>query len=194
MIVIITINMISLLLVTNISYSEETDIQKFNLNNSYYNITKHTSDTLDSKEKDRVVGYATVMSGPAPVKHPGQPNHEIVMVLPIRDDGKLWSGTVTFTASKPIEVEILHTYEPKIIQDSEHGEPYHAVLPGNKSIAISQFKQFIDLPLVINGTSISSGSLVFVGSALVFHKTNAEPFTVTYSIDAEAKTSTLTTK
>lgn len=184
--------MISLLLVTNISYSEKTGIQKFNLNNSYDNIPKHTSDNLDSK--DRVVGFATVMSGPAPVQHPGQPNHEIVMALPLRDDGKLWSGTVTFTASKPIEVEILHIYDPKIIQDSEHGEPYHAVLPGNKSIAISQFKQFIDLPVDINGTSISSGSLDFVGSALVFHKTNAEPFTVTYSIDAEAKTSTLTTK
>jgi hypothetical protein len=184
--------MISLLLVKNISHAEENYIQKINLNNSYNNMTKHTTDTLDLK--DQVVGYATVMSGPAPVKHPGQPNHEIVMALPIRDDGKIWSGTVTFTASKPIEVEILHTYDPKIIRDLEHGEPYHAVLPGNKSIAISQFKQFIDLPLDINGTAITSGSLEFVGSALIFHKTNAEPFTVTYSIDAEAKMSTFTNK
>jgi hypothetical protein len=34
---------------------------------------------------------------------------------------------------------------------------------------------------------MSSGSLNFVGNALVFHKTNGEPFTVTYTIDAQIK-------
>ena len=53
------------------------------------------------------------MSQPAPVRHPGQPSHEVVFALPLRNDGKVWSGTVTFTASKPIEVEILHTYAPE---------------------------------------------------------------------------------
>ncbi len=32
-----------------------------------------------------------------------------------------------------------------------------------------------------------SGTIEFVGSALVFHKTTGQPFTVTYSIDAVAK-------
>src|SRR5918999_3069469 len=56
------------------------------------------------------VEQKTVMSQPAPVRHPGQPSHEVVFALPLRDDGRIWSGTVTFTASKPIEAEILHTY------------------------------------------------------------------------------------
>src|ERR1051326_8480055 len=30
--------------------------------------------------------------------------HQIVIALPLRDDGKIWSGKVTFTASKPIEI------------------------------------------------------------------------------------------
>ena len=46
--------------------------------------------------------------------------------------GKAWSGKVTFTADKPIEVELLHPYEPKDEVDTMHGEPYHAVLPGTK--------------------------------------------------------------
>ena len=129
----------------------------------------------------------TGMSQPAPVRHPGQPPHEVVFALPLRDDGKVWSGTVTFTASKPIEVEILHTYAPEQKPDSLHGEPYHAVLPGNKSIAITHMRDIVDVPIEINGTGISSGSFNFVGNALVFHKTNGEPFTVTYTIDARVQ-------
>ena len=134
-----------------------------------------------------LVEQKTVMSHPAPVKHPGQPSHEVVFALPLRDDGKVWSGTATFTASKPIEVEILHTYAPEQKPDSLHGQPYHAILPGNKSIAITHLRDIVDVPIEINGTGISSSSFSFVGNALVFHKTNGEPFTVTYTIDAKVK-------
>ncbi|MDF0681335.1 MAG: hypothetical protein P0116_10250 [Candidatus Nitrosocosmicus sp.] len=129
----------------------------------------------------------TSMSVPAPVRHPGQPSHEVVFALPLRNDGKIWSGTVTFTASKPIEVEVLHTYAPLENPDSTHGEPYNAVLPGNKSIAITHLRDLVDVPIEINGTGISSGTLDFAGNALLFHKTSGEPFTVTFTIDAVAK-------
>jgi hypothetical protein len=36
-------------------------------------------------------------------------------------------------------------------------------------------------------TPMSTGSLTFAGSALVFHKIDGQPFTVTYTIDAVAK-------
>jgi hypothetical protein len=129
----------------------------------------------------------TSMSVPAPVRHPGQPPHEVVFALPLRDDGKIWSGRVSFTASKPIEAEILHMYKPQQPIDEKHGEPYHAILPGNRSIAISHLRDIIDVPIEINGVGISSGSFEFEGSALVFHKTSGEPFTVTYTVDAVAK-------
>jgi hypothetical protein len=146
----------------------------------------YSSSILDN-DSDTFIEQKTVMSQPAPVRHPGQPSHEVVFALPLRDDGKVWSGTVTFTASKPIEAEILHMYAPEQKPDSLHGEPYHAVLPGNKSIAITHMRDIIDVPIEINGTGISSGSFNFVGNALVFHKTNGEPFTVTYTIDARVK-------
>jgi hypothetical protein len=146
----------------------------------------YSSSILDN-DSDTFIEQKTVMSQPAPVRHPGQPSHEVVFALPLRDDGKVWSGTVTFTASKPIEAEILHMYAPEQTPDSLHGEPYHAVLPGNKSIAITHMRDIIDVPIEINGTGISSGSFNFVGNALVFHKTNGKPFTVTYTIDARVK-------
>lgn len=134
-----------------------------------------------------IVLQNTSMSAPAPVRHPGQPPHEVVFALPLRNDGKIWTGTVTFTASKPIEVEVLHTYSPLVAPDSAHRVPYNAVLPGNNSIAITHLRHLVDVPFEINGTGISSGTLDFAGNALVFHKTTGEPFTVTYTLDAVAK-------
>ena len=145
------------------------------------------SNITTNSEVLSIVEQRTEMSSPAPVRHPGQPLHEVVFALPLRMMVKIWSGKVTFTASKPIEVEVLHPYEPKDEVDTMHGEPYHAVLPGNKSIAISQLRNLVDVPIEINGIGTSSGTIEFVGSALVFHKTTGQPFTVTYSIDAVAK-------
>jgi hypothetical protein len=156
------------------------------INNNNNSSILYSSSIFDNSSYT-FIEQKTDMSQPAPVRHPGQPSHEVVFALPLRDDGKVWSATVTFTASKPIEAEILHTYAPEEKPDSLHGEPYHAVLPGNKSIAITHMRDIIDIPIEINGTGISSGSFNFVGNALVFHKTNGEPFTVTYTIDARVK-------
>jgi hypothetical protein len=142
---------------------------------------------LSKTNQTEVVIQNTSMSVPAPVRHSGQSSHEVVFALPLRDDGKVWHGTVTFTASKPIEVEILHPYSPIKTLDSTHREPYHAVLPGNKSIAITHLRNLVDVPIEINGIGISSGRLNFIGNALLFHKTSGEPFTVTYTIDALVK-------
>lgn len=120
-------------------------------------------------------------------RHPGQPPHEVVFALPLRDNGKVYLGTVTFTASKPIEVEVLHNYVLQQKPNSTHGEPYHAVLPGNNSIAITHLCDLVDVPIEINGTGISSGSFDFAGNALVFHKTTGEQFSVTYTMDAKVK-------
>ena len=70
----------------------------------------------------------TSMSVPAPnakLNNQSMP-HQIVLSLPLRQDGKIWTGTATFTASKPIEVEIVHRYNPSMSPDAKHGEPYHA--------------------------------------------------------------------
>jgi hypothetical protein len=54
-------------------------------------------------------------------------------------------------------------------------------------IALSTMTMFSNTPVTVTNTPISTGSLVFAGSALLFHNTDAIPFTVTYTIDAVAK-------
>jgi hypothetical protein len=135
----------------------------------------------------------TTMSIPAPnanLNNQTMP-HQIATALPLRQDGKIWTGTATFTASKPIEIEVLHRYNPKILPDTKHGEPYHAKwIDGATPIALSTMTMFSNTPVGVANSPISTGSFVFTGSVLLFHKTDGQPFRVTYTIDATAKSLT----
>ncbi len=161
-----------------------------NLSNSNTSLTLNydNSNNLTKSKEAEIVIQNTSMSKPSPAIH-GQPIHETVFALPFRDDGKIYTGTATFTASKPIEVEILHVYAPSPKPDSRHGEPYHTASPENKTVSITHLEKTVvdTLPLGVNGTAISSGSFNFAGSSLLFHNIKCEPFTVTYTVDAKVK-------
>jgi hypothetical protein len=129
----------------NASSQEEMVSSSSNNNNS--GIYTNKSNSTTNSHTPSIVEQRTDMSSPAPVRQPGQPLHAVVFAIPLRDDGKIWSGKVTFSASKPIEVEVLRPYEPKGEVGTMHGEPYHAVLPGNKSIAISHMRDLVDVPI-----------------------------------------------
>jgi hypothetical protein len=121
---------------------------------------------------------------------PGHSSHQLALAAPPRQDGKIWSGVVTFTASKPVDVVVLHPYnKPQTAATNQSfGEPLNAPNPfaPGQNIAITLMTKQTDRP-------IFSGSLPFAGTALAFHTTTGEPFTVTYTLDAEAKSPTTTT-
>jgi hypothetical protein len=125
----------------------------------------------------------TAMSSAAPVAHTGNLPHAVVFALPIRDDGKIYTGQVTFTASKPIEVEVIHIYKPDQPPDEVHGEPPTAVINGT-TITYSHLTGIVDNNIITGDVPTASGTFEFTGSGLVFHKRSSEPFTVTYTIDA----------
>ncbi len=156
----------------------------------YSNYHEATAQKQAAQEPPNVVTIQnTSMSFPAPNSAVNKSlPHQIVVALPLRQDGKIWTGTVTFTASKPIEVEVEHKYNPKVIPDAKHGAPYNAKWIDNTTrIALSPMTMFSNTPVAVTNSPISTGSFVFAGSALLFHKTDGIPFTVTYTIDAVAK-------
>ena len=67
---------------------------------------------------------------------PGHQGHQAAIIIPPRDDGKLWVGTVTWTASKPVELVILHGYINVTTADSAHGVPLIAK-PRTGALAIT---------------------------------------------------------
>jgi hypothetical protein len=110
---------------------------------------------------------------------PGHSGHQLVMALAPRSDGKVWVGTVTWTASKPVEVVVLHGYNSSVTADAAHGQPLTAPF-GNGAVAISLIK-------TPSGTPVASGAMPFAGNALAFHTLSGDKFTVTYTVDATAK-------
>ena len=111
--------------------------------------------------------------------------HQIVLALPPRSDGLVWMGDVTWVASKPVEVAILHGYNSSVVSNqtsAQFGEPVKQTF-GGVEVAMTLVKPE-------SGTSYPSGSIPFVSNALVFHTAGAvggEPFTVTYTVAASAK-------
>jgi hypothetical protein len=128
-------------------------------------------------EQDTVTIQKTGVSSTDPL--PGHSAHQLVMALPPRSDGKVWVGTVTWTASKPVEVVVLQGYNSSVTADAAHGQPLTAPF-GNGAVAITLVK-------TNSGTPIASGSLPFAGNALAFHTLSGAKFTVTYTVAATAK-------
>jgi hypothetical protein len=117
----------------------------------------------------------TKLSGPDPT--PGhEQQHQVVTVLPQRNDSKIYIGTVTFASSRPVEIVVEH--------------PFNLTRPSNDTAS------FIPEPLTVPGqnTAISVlhlgegsqfDSLSFTGSGLAFHSRNPQNFTVSYSVGGD---------
>jgi hypothetical protein len=117
---------------------------------------------------------------------PGHEMHQAVVVLPQRTDGKIWVGTLSWSASKPVEVRLLQNYDANIKPDQAHGKPVTA--------PFAQGESAISLLLQTNGAgtvpSYNAGSMNFAASQVAFHTLGGVPFSVTYTVDAEAKSLT----
>jgi hypothetical protein len=117
---------------------------------------------------------------------PGHEGHQAVIALPQRTDGKIWDGTVSWSSSKPVEVRLLQDYDTSISPDAAHGKPVTAPFADGESA--------IALILQSNGAgtvpSYNAGSLDFAASQVAFHTLGGVPFTITYTVDAEAKSPT----
>jgi hypothetical protein len=126
------------------------------------------------------VRQATVASGQDPL--PGHESHEIAFVLPPRSDGGVYSGVLTYTASKPVEVVVLHNYDPQnsTAFPEAYGTELTSPLPdGTGNIAITLFQPPYE-------AGINSASVPFTGNALALHTLEDDPFTATYTVNAFA--------
>ncbi len=94
---------------------------------------------------------------------------QIAVLLPQRDDGKFYTGQLTYTSSSPVEVEILQPVAANV----SGAQP--VTVPGlNASIASLDF----DEPKRFNSVS-------FTGSQVILLHRSSEPFTVSYSVAGE---------
>ena len=99
---------------------------------------------------------------------PGQGHESEQMAIILSpNNGTLYSGSLTYTASEPVQIIILH----QIDKDDAKGQPTWTV-DGNTIFAET---------VVDPGTN--AGSYDFTGAAVGLHSTNSTAFTVTVSVD-----------
>ncbi|HJU59973.1 MAG TPA: hypothetical protein VJ583_09490, partial [Nitrososphaeraceae archaeon] len=99
---------------------------------------------------------------------PGHEGHQLALILPPRDDGAIYEGTLTYTASKPTEVVILQNVANDTAVDAFYGPVATAPL-GEGTVAIS-------LLTPQYGGPFPSASIPFAGNALALHTIEGEPF------------------
>src|SRR5919107_1084913 len=110
------------------------------------------------------------------------PEGNIAFILPPRSDGGVYSGILTYTASKPVGVAVLHNYEPQnsTAIPEEYGKEFTSPIPGGAgNIAISLFQPPYE-------NAVNAASVPFTGNALALHTTEEGPFTATFTVNAFA--------
>jgi hypothetical protein len=108
----------------------------------------------------------------------GHAKEYVAAVLKPRADGAVYSGVLTYTASKGVNVEIWHAYSPgntSALASKTFGAVKTASYNG------------MAIALVDLSPSGASGSVPFSGNAVLLHATS--PFTVTYTVNAVAQPS-----
>lgn len=121
-----------------------------------------------------IAKHITVTSIQDPI--PGHAQHQLGMLLP-PEDGAIYSGTLTYTASKPVEVVVLHAYDAHVKPDAEHGDVLIGLINGKPyAISVMQFSN--------NVTATNSATVSFTGSGVALHTLSGEKFTATASLDA----------
>jgi hypothetical protein len=139
-----------------------------------------TAATQEPSADQPFVRQGTVASGQDPL--PGHESHELAFILPPRNDGGVYSGVLTYTASKPVEVVVLHNYDPQnsTAVPEAYGTELTSPLPdGTGNVALTLFQPPYE-------AGINSASVPFTGNALALHTLEDDPFTATYTVNAFA--------
>jgi plastocyanin len=140
--------------------------------------------TQQEEEEKVMIRQGIVTSSLDPL--PGHEEQQMATILPFRQDGSLYSGVLTYTATEPVEVAILNmeTFnetEQATLDVSEGGEfgTLLTQLDNQTSIAIS----YITPPY--GGSPTPSASIPFAGNAVWLHTSDGTPFSASYSVSAE---------
>jgi hypothetical protein len=130
-------------------------------------------------------GVVTSSSDPLP----GHSAHQAAMILPPRQDGQIYSGILTFTASKKVEIVVIHAI-PTQQFDIFNSTIYGAILSAQLNNSSTTAAISLITPNYGN-TPAASYSIPFTGSALALHTLSGEPFAAAYSVSYSLGTAEL---
>lgn len=142
----------------------------------------NTTGTGQPQQLEEIAEQGIVTSSTDPL--PGHEAHQSATLLRLRNDNAVYTGTVTFTSSKPVEVQVLHrslntAALPAI--DPEFGTL--GILPLGGSAGTVTISNLIpDYP---EGSPTFVATVPFSGNAVSLHNIEGDPFVASYSVAAE---------
>lgn len=146
-------------------------------------------DTATTTSNEKTVVYQGLIASSPSRQVKSLPNEHLqtIVILPFRSDGSIYKGTLTFTATKPVEVSLSHRIpiDNKTLSRldvQKYGKLFVRQLtafPGNltsPSRIIPDYRGSI--------SPYFSASLPFVASSITL-RTNGEPFIAAYEVAAD---------
>lgn len=146
------------------------------------NVYAQNGDNMTQPEIGQAVTLqGTVSSFQDPLK--GHEPHQVVVILPPRDDQAIYSGVISFIASKPVEVVTLHDYSlGNTSLPDEFGAVMKAPTPWRQGGEVATAMMALDYP---DNTPTFSANVPFAGNALGLHTSNGDKFVATYTVAAQ---------
>ena len=141
--------------------------------------------TQEKEADKKIVQQGVITSTPDPL--PGHEAHQSVTILRLKADNTIYDGTLSFVASKPVEVQILYrnmtgTDNPQLPKISpEFGTMSIIPLPGGQGSVISS----LILPQYPEGATSFAASIPFAGNGLALHNLDGDEFVASYTVVAD---------
>ena len=142
---------------------------------------QNTQNMTQPKIGQTIAWQGTVSSFKDPLK--GHESHQVAVILPPRDDQAIYTGVISFIASKPVEVVTLHNYNlgNRTIPD-KFGVVMKSPTPWRQGGEVATAMMALDYP---KNTPTFSANVPFAANALGIHTTNGDPFVATYTVVAQ---------
>jgi hypothetical protein len=133
----------------------------------------------------RIVRQGVATSEQNPI--PGHEEEQRITILPLREDGSIWSGVLTYSATQPVEVVVLDVLNLNATDQSI----LNATEDGFGTLLTSRLNNQTLLGWTVitptyGDTPIPSASIPFAGNAVWLHTLSGEPFAASYAVSAQA--------
>ena len=160
-------------------------------NNSHNLFLQHAFAThmdLTNSTETTILHQGIIASGkPSQIRTLPNETIEVVTILPLRDDGSIYKGVLTYTATEPVEITLGHVIAVdnatlSQLDKEKYGNLFLRHLAGNVEGNISAPSRIIP-DYKGSASPYFSASVPFVASSVVL-RTN-EPFIAAYEVSAD---------
>lgn len=182
-----TLVSLSLLILTSFTiffthFSEKIEIAVATIQNNQETNQLVTQEKGGGENK-KIVQQAVVTSSPDPL--PGHEAHQSVTILRLKGDNTVYEGTLSFIASKPVEVQIIYRNMTSSSQAPQISPQFGTMsiipLPGGQGSVVSSLIQ----PQYPEEATSFSASIPFTGNGLALHNLAGDEFVATYTVVAD---------